>query len=326
MNLSTVSEALEWVKDSMDNDDPRLALRVLNNIRKRLYNIYNEVNVVPMAVECLDLFEFCEVCAGRCQCSCKKIGFTLPQHIENIEAIKINGERFDFSTEMSDWAKYKNKSDIYPLPTHFSTERDIAPCGECSDVVFHVSDAADIGKAVFVRYRDQIGTKFRDKVLLTEGGAMTQFPVTMFERDGGVSFPQPTIGVVTLMQPDGTVLAEFVPSTGVARFRRYVIKRGACGGDKAYVMGSRRYFPVSCLDDIIETDNEDAIREFAKAIKTSKKEPLTDMDRSAILFHERQGKKFLVGQKSRSIGNRTRTSISTVPVSIIGVGRNMRFW
>ena len=99
MIYATVGESLEWVKDGLQNNNNEEALKVLNNIRKRIYNMYSSVDVVPHVNKCLPIEEFCKEC-GSCDCV---FGFVAPNDVGVIEESVIDNQKLQIDT---DWKRF----------------------------------------------------------------------------------------------------------------------------------------------------------------------------------------------------------------------------
>lgn len=307
MGYTTFGTLLGWLEEpcGLTVRDNRAALvSKANDIRQHFYDLYEKVRLFLDAEECFCVQEF----SPHCDRTCDKpfAGITLPEHVQQVEAMKVSGVPVTLFNKWREWkqgfvARVGCNVSAFDLGDGFCTERDIGPCPQRVKIM--ALTQADCGKAVRLTYWDVNGKKVVEEIKLATSYAGSQTEVARFERPGGVVFPTAIAGgvVIAMDDPQSTLLSEYYPGASVISLRRHRLA-GACAGEIIQLRGSRRYTPMYYDWDVVETDNKQAFVEMALSFKFSRSQSVDPQILQKGVFHQNQAKNYLLGEQARDEG------------------------
>ena len=303
------SDAKEWLRSEAETCDDRRLAKLVNDVRRHFYLMYEDVDLFLDVQECFEVQSFPLECNG---CSDCYRGVTLPRGYHTIEAMWFNNAPVDLR---SGWREYQEgiapecdrQLQAISMGDNFPTERELGH-GYGEKLKFLCVDPADRGKRVVVRGMDIYGVEVKETVTLDTRYVETANRYASLHRPAGI-VKDTTIGAVIVAEHEGRILSRYAPDERIPAYRRVKITGLPDDCAQVNIRASRRFIPLFDDNDVVESDNSLAFEEMARFVRLNSKVNKEDVDMRAAKMHYTQAKALMLGEKARDLGKATKTDL-----------------
>lgn len=301
-------------------DDAKLT-EIVNKIRRQMMNWYSEVALFVDVVECYCLQRYCADTSGKGEWF---NGITLGRECAAIEAMWVNSWPV---TLRSSWREWQNALSPhsehgcehgiqkYDLPGFFSTFADLIP-GQPKRVRFRCDSPQDVGKKITVRGMTPAGVRCEYQMTLSTSPMETPEMLSSIDQQGGI-VKDLTVGQVTLADSDGRLLGLYSPDETVPSMKRVKITGHHQGCGSINVRSARRYYPVYCNTDVVETDNQPAWDAMARYLRSFERADKTSDDVKVENNYLASARGHVLGDRAREEGKGTKADLKIATPGIV---------
>ncbi len=280
-------------------------VKLANAVRHEMYLVHSSIRTMMDVDECFTVQNFCLDCHD---CASSYTGITLTNEMQGVEGIWKSSMPIRFHSRWREEVTgietgSKCTWEAIDQGSVFPFEVDGSCAGSC--ISFKATEPQDVNKDLLFRYEDTTGADRIDSIKLTnEAWVRTNYPVKKPKMPGAVTLPDDLCGgvkVAVIKDDVITELARYAPWERVPGYRRIKIV-GAAAGERVRVRANRKYHPLWFDDEIIESDNERALINFANYVilNDSKSDDPNQIPRAMHYLSEAKAK--LLGDKSRDRG------------------------
>ena len=312
MGFASTKQGIAWLAQDMGRKpdrDREEVLNRLNDVRRLFYTLFQRIRLNFYIEACFPVKTMYENCTGE-DCEAKTYaGITLPQDMEQIEAIWSGVTPLPI---YNNWYEYKQgiKSELsqkprsidmggdHPLPIDWKPSLGVHP-------KFIGTSNQDNGKIISVSYINQNREITSEQLPLMDSGIGTTGIARGIRRPGGIVLPSDLVGGVVVQDSmTGAFLGHLHPKVSVPAFRRIKLT-GLCEGDFVAVRATRRYAEVYYDWEVIETDNKLAIMEAYRYLKIMEVNSSDAQWLAKARVHLENATQYLAGDNYRSEGSAT---------------------
>lgn len=298
IQTTSVARALELIAPRMGltvSDNRVELLDVLDEIRSLLYSSYKRYAIAVDRKVCIPVEDYCLDC-NRCKDTYR--GITLPYDAATPESIKL----FDYEiTRKSEYKDFHQCGCLegWDVAGRIPTQKDIT-CGCAGQLLLHSNSKDDNGKKARITFLDSDGTEREEEIVFGEKTRTEKAASRVLQ----VMLPHGRAGSVNIYWKDGDQdihLSTYRRSELVPNYVR-VRLNASCKSINLDVIYAREHFQVFDDEEVVETGNVYALREFAAYVSINSRRNNSGTDRQEALVHLSQAEMAIQGLMSRSTG------------------------
>lgn len=312
MGYTTLGQMLSWLEQPTGltvRDNRQELVEIANDVRREMFNMYQDVPLFLDAEECFEIKKFPRDCNN---CDESYLGFTLNEGMQTPEASWVN------SSPVAMYSKWRSthvglppgagndcKLEMHDVGAIFPTQMDL-PLNECHHLKVMTDSAEDeaMGESVTLNFKNDRNELVEEHLLLKREYVRTEQMARALATPGGVRLPHGLCGAVRLALDDGTIIAEYAPWQVVPAFRRMQVL-GVCEGDHISVRAAREFVPLYFDYDVVETDNKRALVNGALYLRYNDSVNTEPGYAEKATGHFLHMQRLLLGEKSRDFGKGT---------------------
>jgi hypothetical protein len=305
--LSDIRDAISSAAGSCDKD---ALTKLVNDERQWLYHQYDRLPLFREAVQCFEVQTFCETCRP---CGQTYRGITLPRDMQTPEGIWFNRRPLTLHSSWREWQVgiepwYDCGLSVDDMGSIWPTERDLPPNIARKLKVYAVRKE-DIGKRFAIYGINEMGDSFEQEFELTNEYQATEMRVSELRKPMGI-VKDVTVGMVVLADETGRVLSRYAPDETIPAYKRLRINGISGHCIQVNVRASRRYFPLTDDNDIVESDNHLGFEQLTHYFRLNRKLNKGSNDLKSMALHLETALSLFAGEKAREIGKASHDQVA----------------